>query len=270
MRGVVSMEDKSFTRLAGLILLLCLICQIAALRLLRSSDDAAQVPDGKTDAAIEEVAAKNADASAQKASQLLERKYKALRRMESREEFLKFTANEMEIAKLFKYDDSHRHSQYYTAIIGIDVDDPELLEKARKQMSKREEWLQKYMDELEAFVADADLSCLTEDECSMFQKYVNDRRRWAEIAYDDSVDNETKLEACKAWADVFQQILRIAEKIYKAQYGDAFERYSAEYEGIGIRKVFSYTNRWWINRTDASYSDADGKRHHLRVKLFGE
>ena len=264
------MKNNSFIKQAGSVLILCLVCQITALWLLHSSDNAAQVPDGKTDAAIEETVAMNTEASAQNTSRQLERKYRTLRRMESREEFLKFTANEMEIAKLFKFDGSRGYGQYYTATIGIDVDDPDLLEKARKQISKREEWLQKYMDELEAFIAEADFSCLTEDEYSMFQKYVNDRRRWAEIAYDDSVDNETKLEACKAWADVFQQIHRIAEKIYKAQYGDAFERYSAEFEGIGIRKIVSYTNPWWINRTVASYRDADGKRHNLRVKLFGE
>ena len=264
------MKDKSFIKLAILILLLCLICQIATIRLLHSSNNTTQMPDGKTEAAIKEAAAITTKASAQKTSRQLERKYKALRRMESREEFLKFTANEMEVAKLFKYDESNRHGQYYTATIGIDIDAPELLEKARKQIFKREEWMQIYLREMEEFVADADLSILTEDEYKVFNKFVNDRRRWAEIAYDDSVDNETKLEACKAWADVFGQIRRIADKIYKAQYGDAFERYSAEFEGIGIRQIISYTNPWWINRTTAIYTDADGKRHHFRVKLFGK
>ncbi len=268
MRSIFSMNNKPFIILTGFILILCFSIQISAFWMLKSSNATESVSGMDASATTGKIVIENTEVPAKKASRQLERKYRKLIRLEGQEDFLKFTANEMEIAKLFKFEDRHRYGQYYTATIGIDVEKPELLSKARKLIIKREETMQKCMEELEAFFAKADLSCLTDDEYSMFSKYVSDRRKWAEIAYDDSVDNETKLEACKTWADVSQPIKQIVEKIYKTQYGNAFERYNSVFENIGLRKINVYTNPWWINRTSASYRDADGKWHTLRVKLF--
>ena len=262
------MNDKSFIKLAVFMLVFCLVCQIIAMRLLNHSKLATNLETGM---AVGEKPSQEADSSSEKnVSRQLDRQNKKLIKLDNQEDFLRFTSNEMEVAKLFKIDREGSHYQYYTATMGIDINHPDLQEAVRKLINKREEFLQKDLDELEAFVAEADLSCLTDEEYDLFTQYLDDRREWARIAYDDSVDNETKLEVCKAWAEVDRsgKIRLLTEKIYQTQYGDVYDEYMAEYNAINIDQLRSYTNPWWINRTVAWYKDADGNRRTLRVKLF--
>ena len=262
------MDDKSFVTTACAMLLACIACQLMAFHILNTKDKIVPSTESVAKAQSATVDDKMVPDVSEKDSTPaeLKRKYRRLKRLENQADFLEFTSKELEIAKLLK----SGGKSYTDCLMMIDMGEANPLEKARKYMEKREYYLQKALEQLVNFVKDADFSCLTKEEHATFSKYVDDRRRWAEIIYDDFVDNETKLEACRAWADVWVEIMHIAEKMYRAQYGDAYEKFKAVYDSSEIDSIISYTNPWWINSTSESYRDKDGKQHHLRIKLFDE
>lgn len=269
MNNMKDLNNKTFIATVCTMVILCIVCQFTALQVLKPNDKNKQslAQENAAISGSETAATSSTEAPNDSNKRKLKLKYRKLRRLENQSDFLEFTSKELEIVTLFK---RHENSSYYNSIVMIDLDAPNPLEKARKFVSKREEYMQNALDDMEDFVNNADYSCLTAEEYKTFTKYVEARRRWAEIVYDDYVDNETKLETCKAWADVWDKVWEIADKMYKAKYGNSYEGYKAVYDSSGIDSIISYTNPWWINRTVASYRDEDGNLHHLRIKLFKE
>ena len=249
-------EQKGLFLIVGLAGV-CLLCQIAAIMLLCKKETG---PEAEEIATVSNV---SSAPSREDESHTIKRQYRKLRQLRSQEDFLEFTDRELKFYECLK-----KNELPIDSFISFDMNKPDFLEKAAKCQTQREEWLQKNMEEAEQFIEGEDLSCLTEEEQELLINHLEDRRLWAKIAYDDSVDMETKMMAFKVCLDVHQEIATICRKLFDANYGEAYKQYQRLSQEADVGHPGNYTNRWWINTTVVDVQGEDGKDQNYRVKLF--
>ena len=189
--------------------------------------------------------------------------YQKLRKLESQADFLEFTRDELALAKAFK-----EKGAYFDCFLNVNMDRPDLLEHVTQLRRHQEDVLQHELALLEDYIEQEDFSDLTEGEFNTLMDYVEDRQKWAQIAYDASVDINTKVAVCKSCFEPWAQVWQILNRHFEAVHGSAYRDFEEAYDNSGLEQIFTYTNPWWINRTAVSYRDETGQQHCFRIKLF--
>ncbi len=258
-------DASSFLLWAGGLLLLSLLCQGIAIWLFRSSPVIADEV-GKPSEKLEVKETRQVVADAKQEERLLAHKYKKLKNLESKADFLEATAKELQLLELFNEKKKESGRVPYSSIIAIDTNAPDYLEKTRKFQRQRMDWAWDTMAAIAEFIELADFSCLTEEEYESFNNYVDLMKRWADIVYDDSVDLETKVKICYECSSMSEERYHIADKLFRNQYGAEYAKYQKLYENTNA--MWSYLNPWWVNKTVVFYLDESGQQHEYRVKLF--
>ena len=253
---------------AGILLLLCVICQFCSFCLQRTPSAIVTPSAAQPSPSLAPISGVHPSPTPQnsvRAERDLTRQYQKLRKLESQAEFLEFTEGELRLAKAFK-----ANSAYFDMFLRVDMERPDLLEHVMQLRKKHEDRLQDELALLEDYIEQEDFADLTEKEFNILMDYVENRQRWAQIAYDDSVDLETKVAVCKSWYEPWAEIWQILNQHFETVHGSAYRDFKSAYDCSGLEAIIRYTNPWWINRTAVSYLDENQQRHHFRVKLFEE
>ena len=179
-----------------------------------------------------------------------------------------YSASELQMGEAIRKNDLP-----FDSWLTVDTTKANWREKKDKLLENRRKWLADAMEKLEKYLEEEDFSSLSQEEYTKLLEYRDALRQWAEIAYDDNVDLETKIAACKRWSNYNSYhnnhaMYEIASKQFNAVYGDIYKQYETLYNRSGLEEIISLTNPNLINRTSVSVRDADGKQHHYRVKLF--
>lgn len=263
------MEHRhTFVFIAVVIVLLCLVCQIHAIRLLMTpSQDA--TPSKSPKMTMSETAQPiviEQEAAVSKHTDGSSHQNRKLKKLDALEEFMSYSASELQMGEAIRKNDLP-----FDSWLTVDTTKANWREKKDKLLENRRKWLADAMEKLEKYMEEEDFSALSQEEYAKLLEYRDALRQWAEIAYDDNVDLETKIAACKRWSNYNSYrnnhaMYEIASKQFNAVYGDIYKQYETLYNRSGLDN--SHTNPNWINRTMVSVRDADGKQHHYRVKLF--
>ena len=250
---------------AAVLLLLCLICQFCAFRLQHTRSAIVEPPPQSAAplTPISDVQPSPTPQNSARAERDLTRQYQKLRKLESQADFLEFSKDELRLAKAFK-----EKGAYFDCFLQVNMDRPDLLDHVTKLRQDHEKRLQDELALLEDYIAQEDFSDLTEEEFNTLMDYVENRQKWAQIAYDASVDIDTKVEVCKSWHSLWDKVWRITSQHFENVHGSAYRDFKAAYDNSGLEAIISYTNPWWINRDAAHYRDENGQQHHFRIKLF--
>ena len=260
----------TFVFIAVIMVLLCLFCQIHAIRLLMtpsldatpsetldlSADETAQPVAGEQEAAV----SKHADHGSHQ--------NRKLKKLDVLEDFISYSASELQMAEEIR-----KNKLPLDSYLVVDTTKANWCEKKDKLLTDRRKWLADSMETLEKYFEEEDFSALSQDEYAKLLEYRDALRQWSEIAYRDDVDLETKIAAFKRWHDSNDnnlEIHNIARNQFNSKYGDIYTKYEMLYNHSGINEILSRTNPNWINRTMTTVRDADGKQHHYRVKLYEE
>ena len=246
------------------LLLLCLICQICAFRM-QHAPSAGDAPTSMTTppSPMPVLEPSPAPQNSAKMERDLASQYQKLRKLESQADFLEFTRDELALAKAFK-----EKGAYFDCFLNVNMDRPDLLEHVTQLRRHQEDVLQHELALLEDYIEQEDFSDLTEGEFNTLMDYVEDRQKWAQIAYDASVDIDTKVAVCKSCFEPWAQVWQILNRHFEAVHGSAYRDFEEAYDNSGLEQIFTYTNPWWINRTAVSYRDETGQQHCFRIKLF--
>ena len=258
----------TFVFIAVIMVLLCLFCQIHAIRLLMTSSQDVATSES-LDLTVSETAqpvAGEQEASVSKHTDGSSHQNRKLEKLDALEDFISYSTGELQMAEVIR--DNKLPLDSYLV---VDTTKANWREKKDKLLTDRRKWLSDSMDALEKYFEEEDFSTLSQDEYAKLLEYRDALRQWSEIAYRDDVDLETKITAFKRWHDSNDnnlEIYNIVRNQFNSKYGDIYTKYEMLYNHSGINEILSRTNPNWINRTMTTVRDADGKQHHYRVKLY--
>ena len=261
------MEHRhTFVFIAVVIVLLCLVCQIHAIRLLMTRPQENPLSES-TELSVQSIATEQ-EATPKKHTDETSHHSRKLKKLYALEDFMAYSASELQMGEAIRKNDLP-----FDSWLTVDTTKANWREKKDKLLENRRKWLADAMEKLEKYLEEEDFSSLSQEEYTKLLEYRDALRQWAEIAYDDNVDLETKIAACKRWSNYNSYhnnhaMYEIASKQFNAVYGDIYKQYETLYNRSGLEEIISLTNPNLINRTSVSVRDADGKQHHYRVKLF--
>lgn len=263
------MEHRhTFVFIAVVLALLCLICQIHAIRLLMKQSQ--KNPLSKSTEPPVLSIEKEQETTIENHTDKTSHRSRKLEKLDALEDFMAYSASELQMGEAIRKNDLP-----FDSWLIVDTTKANWREKKDKLLENRRKWLADAMEKLEKYMEEEDFSALSQEEYAKLLEYRDALRQWTEIAYDDNVDLETKIAACKRWSNYNSYhnnhaMYEIASKQFNAVYGDIYKQYETLYNRSGLEEIISLTNPNLINRTSVSVRDADGKRHHYCVKLYDE